>query len=189
MPVFYVTELIALALGMDPDELGLDMHRVSVEPFLEKWPVNLAQRAAVAREFDLAGLQTCAACKACDDDCPVAQTDDSFVPSAIMGELLAGDLEGILERGDIWRCTDCLTCYEHCHSRFGMAEVFQRLKLLAQEEGKVPVAVLSNYRTFAETGMLGTPRQSAREKLGLSPLPVDGSAELRTLLEEKGEQE
>lgn len=189
VPVFYVTELIALALGRDPDELGLDMHRVSVESFLEKWPVKLAQRAAVAHEFDLAELQTCAACKACDDDCPVARTDDSFVPSAIMGELLAGDLKGILERGDIWRCTDCLNCYEHCHSRLGMAEVFQRLKLLAQEEGKVPVAVLSNYRTFVETGMLGTPRQSAREKLGLSPLPVDGSAELRTLLEEREEQE
>jgi heterodisulfide reductase subunit C len=174
---------------MEPGALGLDMHRVSVEPFLEKWPLKLAQREAIAQEFDLSELQTCAACKACDDDCPVAQTDDSFVPSAIMGQLLAGDLQGIFERGDIWRCTDCLICYERCHSRFGMAEVFQRVKMMARQEGKVPVAVLSNYQTFRETGMLGTPRQSAREKLGLSPLPEDGSADLKSLLREKGEQE
>jgi len=183
VPVLFITDLIALALGMDPGELGLDMHRVSVQPFLEKWPVKLAQRAVVAQQFDLAQLQTCAACGACDDDCPVAQTDDFFVPSTIMGELLAGDLEGILERGDIWRCTDCLTCYEKCHSRFGMAEVFQRLKLLAQEQGNVPVAVRSNYQTFADTGMLGAPRQGAREKLGLPSLPANGSDELRAILE------
>ncbi len=169
---------------MDPGELGLDMHRVGVQPFLEKWPVKLAQRVAVGRDFELAQLQTCASCGACDDDCPVAQTDDSFVPSAIMGELLAGDLEGILERGDIWRCTDCLTCYEQCHSRFGMADVFQRLKLLAQEQGKVPVAVRANYQTFTDTGMLGAPRQGAREKLGLPSLPANGSDELRAILEE-----
>ena len=69
-------------------------------------------------------------------------------------------------------------------ARLGMAEVFQKLRLMAQEEGKVPVAVRSNYQTFAETGMLGTPRQTVRDKLGLSPLPEDGSAELRTILEE-----
>ncbi len=189
VPVFYITELIALALGMDPSELGLDMHRVSVAPFLEKWPLKLAQRAAIARDFDLAELQTCAACKACDDDCPVARSDDRFLPSAIMGELLAGDLEGILERGDIWRCSDCLTCYEHCHSRMGMADVFQRLKWLAQEEGKVPVAVRSNYQTFADTGMLGTPRSTAREKLGLPSLPGSGFDELRTILEETEDRE
>lgn len=183
IPVFYVTELIALALGMGPVELGLEMHRVSVEPFLEKWPVKLAQRAAVARGFDLAELQMCAACKACDDDCPVAQADERFLPSAIVSELLAGDLEGILERGDLWRCSDCMTCYERCHSRLGMAEMFQRLKSLAQEEGKVPVAVRSSYQTFAETGMLGTPRQTAREKLDLCPLPANGFDELRMILE------
>ncbi len=189
VPVFYITELIALALGMDPSELGLDMHRVSVAPFLEKWPLKLAQRESVSRDFELTELQTCAACKACDDDCPVARSDDRFLPSAIMGELLAGDLEGILERGDIWRCSDCLTCYEHCHSRMGMADVFQRLKWLAQEEGKVPVAVRSNYQTFADTGMLGTPRSTARERLGLPSLPGNGFDELRTILEETEDRE
>jgi DNA polymerase III alpha subunit (gram-positive type) len=55
--------------------------------------------------------------------------------------------------------------------------------------GKVPAAVRSNYQTFAETGMLGVPRQAVRDKLGLSPLPEAGSAELRALLEEKGGRE
>ncbi len=36
IPVLYFSELAALALGADPYEIGLDMHAVSVEPFLEK---------------------------------------------------------------------------------------------------------------------------------------------------------
>lgn len=36
IPVLYVSELVALALGADPADIGLDMHAVPVEPFLEK---------------------------------------------------------------------------------------------------------------------------------------------------------
>ena len=185
LPVLYITELIALALDLAPDDLGLSMHRVSVAPFLEKWSKKLAQRAALIRTFDLNELRMCADCRACDSDCPVAQTTEEFVPSAIISQLLAGDLETVLERADVWHCLDCLTCYERCHSRLGMADVFQRLKRLAQEQGKVPAAARANYETFASTGMLGAPRQAARDKLGLPGLPADGSAELSVILAEQ----
>jgi len=36
VPVFYITELIALTYGYEPEEIGLSMHRVSVDPVLEK---------------------------------------------------------------------------------------------------------------------------------------------------------
>ncbi len=36
IPVLYISELVALALGADPYDIGLDMHAVPVEPFLEK---------------------------------------------------------------------------------------------------------------------------------------------------------
>lgn len=184
LPVFYITELIALALDFDPGDLGLHMHRVSVAAFLGKWSARLEQRAALTRTFDLNELQICAGCRACDSDCPVAQINEGFVPSAIIAQLLAGDLETVLDRPDVWHCLDCLTCYERCHSRLGMADVFQRLKRLAQEQGKVPAAARSNYELFASTGMLGTPRQATREKLGLPELPADGFGELSAILAE-----
>lgn len=37
MPVLYFTELLGLAMGFEPEELGMTSHRVDVEPFLEKW--------------------------------------------------------------------------------------------------------------------------------------------------------
>ncbi|MBI5286641.1 MAG: hypothetical protein HY878_03520 [Deltaproteobacteria bacterium] len=37
IPVLYFTEMLALAMGHKPEELGLDNHRVDVQPFLDKW--------------------------------------------------------------------------------------------------------------------------------------------------------
>jgi heterodisulfide reductase subunit B len=36
VPVLYISEMIALLLGEDPQNIGIDMHVVPVEPFLEK---------------------------------------------------------------------------------------------------------------------------------------------------------
>jgi len=36
LPILHYNELLGLAQGMSPDELALDLHAVSVEPFLKK---------------------------------------------------------------------------------------------------------------------------------------------------------
>lgn len=36
MPVFYITELIALAFGLDPEEIGLTEHTIKTKKFLDK---------------------------------------------------------------------------------------------------------------------------------------------------------
>lgn len=186
VPVFYYTELLCLAAGIAPEELGLGMHRVSTEPFLERWEQKAELRRAVAQEFSLAELQKCNDCKACEADCPVAKLQGSFSPTTIIGEILSGDLDGVIERGDLWKCLDCFTCYEKCHSRLGMAEVFRKLKELATDQGQLPEAVRFSWDMFAATGRLGEPRESARTKLGLGPSPKDGGEELRRILERLG---
>ena len=44
----------------------------------------------------------------------------------------------------------------------------------------MPAAVRANYQTFPTHGMLGAPRQAAREKLGLPSLPENGIDELQS---------
>jgi heterodisulfide reductase subunit B len=41
MPVIHLSQLIGLAFGSDPSNLGLQMHAVSVEPLLKKLKVKL----------------------------------------------------------------------------------------------------------------------------------------------------
>lgn len=183
VPVFYYSELLCLALGRQPEELGLSMHRVPTAPFLERWALKAEQRRVIAQEFSLAELQKCNDCKACETDCPVAKLQGSFSPTTIIGEILSGDLDGVIERGDLWKCLDCFTCYEKCHSRLGMTEVFRKLKDLATDRGRLPDAVRFSWDMFAATGVLGEPRESARRKLGLGASPESGGPELKRILE------
>jgi heterodisulfide reductase subunit B len=174
VPVLYLSELIDLAYGHEPEEIGLDMHRVSVEPFLEKWGARTQDKERLSDFFDVAMLGKCYSCQACKDDCPVCKVDPAFQPTEIIGELLRGNIDEVLADEQLWKCVECYTCHELCHSDIGMAETFRRLKELAITSGSGPESVSESFRTFLETGALGKPREGARKKLGLEPLPTGG---------------
>lgn len=185
IPVLYLSELVALAYGHAPEELGLEMHRVSVEPFLRKWDARAADKQRIAENFDVALLGKCFNCQACKDDCPVCKVDPSFQPTEIIGQVLRGEIDEVIAEGQIWKCLECYTCQELCHSRIGMAETFRKLKELAIGEGKGPESVPQSYKMFMESGVLGKPRESARKKLGLAPLPKTGGDAITRLMADR----
>lgn len=188
VPVLYLSELIALAYGHEPDEIGLSMHRVDVQPFLDTWEARQMDRARLAEDFDVALLNKCDSCRACKDDCPVCKVDPTFQPNDIIRELVQGDLDGVVARGDLWKCLECYTCQELCHSDIGMAETFRRLKELAIAAGTGPDSVRQSYELFLDTGALGKPKEGARKKLGLEPLPDNGGDAMRRLLSRDAER-
>jgi heterodisulfide reductase subunit B len=189
VPVLYVSELLALAYGHDPDEIGLGMHRVSVEPFLERWGARAADKERLAEDFDVAMLGKCYSCQACKDDCPVCKIDPSFQPTEIIGDLLRGDIDKVVAEGQLWKCLECYTCQELCHSEIGMAEPFRKLKEIAIEQGQGPESVPASFEQFMTTGALGKPKAGARKKLGLDPLPDGGGdAVARLLSPEEGDE-
>jgi CoB--CoM heterodisulfide reductase subunit B len=183
VPVLYLAELLALTYGHQPEEIGLDMHRVSVQPFLERWGSRTADKARLATHFDVSLLGTCYSCQACKDDCPVCKVDPNFQPTEIIGDLLRGQLDEVVADSQLWKCLECYTCQELCHSDIGMAGTFRQLKELAMAAGTGPESVSAAYQTFLETGVLGKPRESARKKLGLSPLPATGGDAVSRLID------
>jgi heterodisulfide reductase subunit C len=111
-----------------------------------------------------------------------------FQPTEIIGELVRGNLDGVLADGQLWKCLECYTCQEMCPSRIGMADAFRKLKELAMAAGTGPESVSAAYRTFLDTGALGKPKESARKKLGLAPLPAGGGDALARLLDDDWEE-
>jgi heterodisulfide reductase subunit C len=174
VPVLYLSELISLAYGHEPEELGLSMHRVDVQPFLDKWAARTADKTALALDFDVALLNKCDNCRACKDDCPVCKIDPTFQPNDIIRQLVKGEIDQVIADGQLWKCLECYTCQELCHSDIGMAETFRKLKEIAIAAGAGPDSVTGSYKMFLETGRLGEPKQGARKKLGLDPLPASG---------------
>jgi heterodisulfide reductase subunit C len=158
------------------------MHRVSVEPFLERWGSRTADKDDLAEHFDVSLLGKCYSCQACKDDCPVCKVDISFKPTEIIGDLVRGDIEKVLQGDQLWKCLECYTCQELCHSDIGMADTFRKLKERAIEAGSGPESVTGAYASFLEDGVLGKPRASARKKLGLAPLPATGGDAVAKLM-------
>lgn len=188
VPVFYLSELIALAMGHAPEEMGLDMHRVPVDSFLTTWDARAEDKRHLAEHFNVQLLAKCASCQACKDDCPVCKVDPTFQPTEIIEALLDGRLDEVVADGQLWKCLECYTCQEMCHSRIGMADVFRQLKELAMASGAGPESVGAAYAEFLKTGALGKPREGARKKLGLDPLPHGGGDAVARLLAQATEE-
>lgn len=183
MPVFFVSELIALAAGASPDDIGLSQHRMDCKPFVKKWHDHLAQRQAAAEVLDLELTLACLSCQACVNDCPTCLINDKFDPPAIMTKLLQGKLDEVLEEGLFWLCMQCHTCTEMCPQRFGMEAVFTALREIAVSRGMMPKGTKMGFEAFEKSGMLGDPAaEKQRKKLGLDPLPKSGYEELMKLL-------
>jgi len=43
IPVLYISELLALLMGAKPGDIGMDMHAVPVEPFLEEYGIGVGE--------------------------------------------------------------------------------------------------------------------------------------------------
>jgi heterodisulfide reductase subunit B len=177
VPVLYLSELISLCYGHEPAEIGLGMHRVSLDGFLERWDERDAGRERARRAFDLRLLEECDSCGACRDDCPVAQIDGEFRPNDVVRRILDGDIDAVLTDGQAWKCLECYTCLELCPSRIGLAETLRVIKEQLTAGGGRPEQVRAAYELFEADGVLGKPRESARSKLGLPPLAGAGGGE------------
>jgi CoB--CoM heterodisulfide reductase subunit B len=182
LPILTYPELLGLALGLTPAELGLGAHRVAVEPFLERWEERRRDLGSVTDRIDLGAAERCRKCGACVVDCPVAQSHPEFEPNALIELFVQGKINELLEAGRFWQCLECHTCFELCPERFGMERVFTALKHLAIERHEIPGGVQIGLGMFMKSGRLGEPDARARRKLGLSDLPVTGAEELRRLL-------
>jgi heterodisulfide reductase subunit B len=182
IPVLYLSELLALCYGHAPEEIGLGMHRVDVDGFLDTWDERETGRARARESFDLRLLEECDSCRACKDDCPVAKVDPDFQPNDIVARILDGDMDGVLDGGQAWKCLECFTCLELCPSRIGLAETLRVLKERDAGRGGRPEPVQVAYDLFTSDGLLGKPRECARGKLGLPSLPPSGGEALARLL-------
>ncbi len=182
LPVFTYPELLGLAMGIPGELLGLQGHRVSPDPFFKAWSERAGALEAISGLIDLDDVKRCYNCGACVDDCPAAQVSSSFQPRDLIGSLLQGNLDELLQDRAIWQCLECHTCSELCPQKFGMEKVFAVLKHLAVERGNAPPPLEGGIKGFLQTGRLGAVDEKGRKKLGLDALPPGGEADIKQLL-------
>ena len=182
IPVMTYQELLALAMGFSPEEIGMEMHKIEVAGFIKKWEKNLGAHMKARELFDVASIERCVACAACTNDCPVSLNVEGVNLHGMMKKVLTEDIEEVLKSPDIWRCVECHTCQELCPQCFGMEKVFHKLKQLAVSRGYVQPTTQKAMAMFSETGRLGEPSKSQRKKLGLKDAPKTGVEDWKKLI-------
>ena len=96
IPMVYFMELMGLVLGFEPVELGMNMHRVETDLFIEKWHERSGHLESARQYFDFADLRRCYECAACIDDCHVTKSIPRFEPNRIIGDILHGKLDEVI---------------------------------------------------------------------------------------------
>ncbi len=182
LPVFYYPELLGLALGLEPEELGIERHRVATEPFLARWRGRRAGIDVIREHWDYGLLKACAECGACVEDCPVARADPTYDPNALVRALAAGELEAVLKSPELWKCVECYTCAELCPNKYDQMTILRVAKNLAIARGLAPAGAMEGMRAFRERGQLVDASVGQRKRLGLPPAPEAAAEELRRLL-------
>jgi heterodisulfide reductase subunit B len=170
IPVFYYSEILCIALGIDIREIIRKYHRVSVDKVFEKVDLIFKKNQEIKQYFNLEFLKKCYACGACNNDCPVAKIskNSSFNPQEIVGKILNGQIDEILSNTSIWMCLDCYICYELCPMRIGLVEVFTTLRNLAQQRGFSTKGFNSEFESFRQMGIVAMFSKAARGKVGLN---------------------
>lgn len=166
IPVLYYSELLCIALGIDIRDIIKKYHRTPVDRIFRKIDQIHEKNEEIRKYFDLEFLKKCKACGACNNDCPVAKIS-AFNPNEIIGKLLDGEIEEVIQDPQIWMCLDCYICYELCPSRVGLVEIFTTLRNLAKEEGFIAEGFENEFNSFKKSGTVAMFSKTARKRVGL----------------------
>ena len=188
LPVLYFTQVLGLAMGLDPEELGMPLHykgsvgneRGLVERIRGEGPDDTAFAHGVTR----AQLETCRTCLACVDDCSTAMVVPAYKPTELLDLVLEGRWEEAIARPDIWYCINCHECIQHCPQGFGMVKLLVLLKNLAVESGITPEVLEHRMEELLATGYSFGPDEELRAECGLGDICEPDMDKLRKLIEE-----
>lgn len=170
LPVFFITEVLALAMGIPEVELHFDWHATKPGNLLKDKLEKTLNREALKTILDVERLAAC--CGACTYECSAArgfQDNDllRFDPVAIVRRIVEGHVEEVLRDPQIWRCLKCHECSKICPFGDGLPPFFETLQRLAILEG-VPAKPFEQKTELIRKIGMGMPKNPAiRRDFGL----------------------
>ncbi len=188
VPVLYFTQVLGLAMGIDPAEMGMHLHYAGSagdeRGLVERITGQPREEGFYAGEVNRRQLETCKRCLACTDDCQTAMTVPGYDPEAVLDLVLEGRFDEAVQRADIWYCINCHSCTQHCPQGFGMVKLWVHLKNLAVDRGLHPEVITHRLEELQETGFSFAPDEELRGECGLDCIKAPDMGELRRLIEE-----
>ncbi len=118
-------------------------------------------------------LARCFQCGACAGWCPSGRFT-ALNTRRIMRQVQVGEAGEGPELRELWYCTTCNSCVDHCPARIRIVEVIFGLRNLAVKEGHMAPAHRRTARSLLRTGHMvqaTEKNRQARDRLGLDGVP------------------
>ena len=183
VPVFYLSELSPWRYGHEPEEIGLDMHRVSrrAVPRASGTP-GRRDSARLAESFDVRCWRSATPAAPARTTARCARSTPTFQPNDIVGELLRRRHRRRHRGRRSSGSASSATRVRSCATRdIGMAETFRTLKELAMGPGSRPGAVRPPTTSSWRRACSASRKESARRSWACAPLPASGGDALARL--------
>jgi len=140
----------------------------------------------ILKKYDLSvRARACYQCGVCVSGCPVGRFRWDFNPRRFIEMIARGRLEDLVLQQDIWLCSHCLNCLEHCPQKIEVSEVLIQVKNVAARLGNTPDNYVKMADQIMTQGWSAEPVQRIlknRRRLGLpEAAPGIDPKELQTL--------
>ena len=133
--------------------------------------------------------RVCYQCSTCAGGCPVFRNNPEMNPRLIIGKLISGQLDEVLESSYIWNCSFCLTCTQRCPQGVDFAHLLVELKNLSARRGKTPVGIIEEMRILHKTGLTQEVSKTIlnrRKKLSLPEIQHPDLSEIQKIMDISG---
>ena len=132
-------------------------------------------------------LQCGVCCVVKEHSCP-AQNDDQFDPKhTYVYDCLESDSPS--ENSNIWLCVSCHKCEEMCPYEVSPIRFIEAMKAKAFENGLAHPVIFSEVANVVSTGFafpLTVSASKQRQRLGLGPLDISASEDLKVIADKTG---
>jgi len=166
-------------------EAQIEFHKIlSIERVDPKFKHDIMKMPGAER------IHFCFQCGTCTADCVIARFSDFYKPRKIARMVQLGLKERLLSNDELWLCTTCFTCVDHCPQGVEVSSIVQALRNMSVEERRRMPRV---YKAFAlnvlKSGyvyLMPESRLKRREAEGLPPLPKSKVEDVAKLFESTG---
>jgi len=135
-------------------------------------------------------IMLCFQCGTCTADCPIARFSSFYKPRRIARMVQFGLKDRLLSNQDLWLCSTCYACIDHCPQDVEVASIVRVLRNMAAKEKQVmPLVFRQLASNLIKTGYvyaIPESRLKRREKQGLPPLPIANLEDIANIFDATG---
>jgi len=173
-----------------PGVLGLAEARIESQRIVNIERVDPKFKDELTKMPGTERIRFCFQCGTCTADCVIARFSSFYKPRKIARMVQLGLKDRLLSNDDLWLCTTCFTCVDHCPQGVEVSSIVRALRNMSVKEKKtIPMVFKTFASNILKSGyvyLMPSSRLKRREAHGLPSLPKSKVEDVAKLFKATG---